>query len=186
MTLPTLPGCGQPATVRIEIFSPASGPSGGSLDGSLYACEQHAADMVTALQAAGFNAYRVSGGDRVKRCGEGLDFTGPAPQPLTAPEVQHPTWCIRGKLCTDEGIHHSRPLTVVSGDALDLVRIWSERAWTVDRVSFVLETTVEGAVGYTYLTTEQARVLRHLLGRLLDQSKGSSRRREEGHSGGAR
>lgn len=92
--LPDLPGCGQPATARIEAFSPAAnGEAGGSLDASVYVCAGHAAEAVTALQAANFNAYRVAGGDGVKRCGDGMDFTGDRPVPLAAPAVPQPGPC---------------------------------------------------------------------------------------------
>ncbi|WP_433319175.1 hypothetical protein [Micromonospora chersina] len=82
--------------------------------------------------------------------------------------VEHPAWCIKGKICTVDGIHHSRPLTATPDDALDAVRVWLEQAHTVERLSVVLETTVEGNVGYTYLTVGQARVLVHQVRRLLN------------------
>ncbi|AVT37411.1 hypothetical protein [Plantactinospora sp. BB1] len=57
-TLPSLPGCGQPATVRIEIYSP--GPTGnahGSLDGVAYGCGQHAGAIVQMIADAGLTPW---------------------------------------------------------------------------------------------------------------------------------
>ncbi|MFG2052675.1 hypothetical protein ACGFI9_01470 [Micromonospora sp. NPDC048930] len=90
-------------------------------------------------------------------------------------QVQHPVWCIKGTLCTQDGIHHSRPLTANSGDAHDSIRLWLERAWSLTDPSLVLESTVDGEVSYTYMPLAQGRVLRHQLGRLLDLSKDGQR-----------
>jgi hypothetical protein len=85
-TLPTgLPGCGQPATIRFEIYSRT--PTGGvygSLDGSLYVCEGHADEALSAIRVAGLTPYTVNGPG--KRCGDGYDFTGDQPGALHAPE----------------------------------------------------------------------------------------------------
>ncbi|WP_189195004.1 hypothetical protein [Micromonospora fulviviridis] len=89
--------------------------------------------------------------------------------------MQHPTWCIRGALCTAEGIHHSRPLPAVTDGAEDLIRLWLEKAWDLAQVSIVMEVTVQGEVTYTYMQAGQARILRHQLGRLLNLSKGGAR-----------
>lgn len=89
--------------------------------------------------------------------------------------VKHPRWCARGPICTVDGIHHSRPMPVRTNDAYDLVRVWAEQAHKLDRASIVLETTVDGEVGYLYLTVGQARVLVHQVRRLLDALKGGRR-----------
>lgn len=90
-------------------------------------------------------------------------------------QVEHPAWCIRGTLCRIEGIHHSRPLTATPDDAMDALRVWIERAHTAERISVVVESTVEGDVAYSYLSTGQARILRHQLTRLLDMAKDGAR-----------
>ncbi|MEV5691141.1 hypothetical protein [Micromonospora globbae] len=82
-------------------------------------------------------------------------------------QVEHPSWCIRGRLCVGEGIHHSRPLVATPDGAQDATRVWLERPWTLDVHSIVLETTADGEVHYAYLLVEQARILRHQLGRLI-------------------
>ncbi|GIJ25496.1 hypothetical protein Vqi01_06580 [Micromonospora qiuiae] len=86
-TLPTLPVCGRPATIRIEAYSPLDGQPYGTLDASVYVCPSHADQTATALQEAGFAVHRLAGGDgTTKRCGDGLDATDPADiRTLTAP-----------------------------------------------------------------------------------------------------
>ncbi|MDH6461764.1 hypothetical protein M2302_001939 [Micromonospora sp. A200] len=92
--------------------------------------------------------------------------------------VQHPRWCLKGEICTGDGIHHSKPLTVVTGDAYDLLRLWLEQAWTIDQPSIVLEVTTSGEVHYGYLPIGQGRVLRHQLTRLLDMAKDRAQPRQ--------
>lgn len=53
-------GCGKPATVRIEVYSPAGGLAHGSLDASAYTCEQHANPAASAVYATGLTPYRAS------------------------------------------------------------------------------------------------------------------------------
>ncbi|MFI6329840.1 hypothetical protein ACIBBG_16255 [Micromonospora chersina] len=89
--------------------------------------------------------------------------------------IEHPPWCLKGRICTQDGIHHSRPLPANSGDAHDAIRVWLERAWSLTDLSVVLESTVDGEVSYTYLPLSQARVLRHQLGRLIDLAKDGTR-----------
>lgn len=89
--------------------------------------------------------------------------------------VEHPPWCIRGRLCVGEGIHHSRPLAATPQDAQDAARVWLERPWTLNVHSIVLETTTDGDTHYAYLLVEQARILRHQLGRLLKTAEGGAR-----------
>ncbi|MEU5721558.1 hypothetical protein ABZ783_07025 [Micromonospora sp. NPDC047738] len=90
-------------------------------------------------------------------------------------QVEHPRWCLKGNICRVDGIHHSKPLAATTGDAHDAVRVWLEQAWQLPDPSVVLESTVDGEVGYVYLPISQARVLRHQLGRLLDAAKGGAR-----------
>lgn len=51
-------GCGEPATVRIEAYSPAGRSQYGSLDASAYACGQHADSASDAIRANGMTPYR--------------------------------------------------------------------------------------------------------------------------------
>ncbi|MFY1688829.1 hypothetical protein [Plantactinospora sp. WMMB782] len=80
-TLPSLPGCGQPATVRIEIYSP--GPTGnahGSLDGVAYGCGQHAGAIVQMIADAGLTPWHdptpLDAAD-TSVCGRLRDFGAP-------------------------------------------------------------------------------------------------------------
>ncbi|WFE44258.1 hypothetical protein [Verrucosispora sp. WMMD1129] len=85
-TLPTLPVCGRPATIRVEAYGTLDGNPCGTLDASVYVCPDHAAQTVTVLEAAGFATRRLAGGTEVKRCGDGMDFTDPTEvRTLTAP-----------------------------------------------------------------------------------------------------
>lgn len=94
-------GCGQPATVRIEAYSPRDGRMHGSLDGMAYTCDADADRAADAITAAGFTPYRMAVVDLHQievgvepiRCGRGIDFTGDkvrifeAPEPKPVPEV---------------------------------------------------------------------------------------------------
>lgn len=51
-------GCDEAASVRIEVYSAARGLMHGSLDASVYACDEHAQDATDAIHAAGLTAYR--------------------------------------------------------------------------------------------------------------------------------
>jgi hypothetical protein len=50
-------GCGEPAAVRIEVYSTADGVTY-SLDASVYACNQHADNAAAAVLAAGLVPHR--------------------------------------------------------------------------------------------------------------------------------
>lgn len=54
-----LPTCDQPATGRIEIYTPVDGDAFGSLDASVYACDGHEPDVIAAAWAVNLTAYRV-------------------------------------------------------------------------------------------------------------------------------
>ncbi|RKF27052.1 hypothetical protein [Micromonospora globbae] len=91
-------------------------------------------------------------------------------------QVEHPScprWCAKGRLCVGESLHHSRPLVATPEGAQDAVRVWLEKAHTLDVHSIVLETTVDGDTHYAYLLVEQARILRHQLGRLIKTAGGT-------------
>ena len=70
---PVGPGCGAPATVRFEGYSPRDGLAHGSLDLAVYACADHAT-QARAEWLDGLLPYRTAAaGD--SRCGERFDFT---------------------------------------------------------------------------------------------------------------
>jgi len=135
--LPTLPACGQPATIRIEIYS--SGPAGnayGSLDAVAYGCDVHQRAIVTMLDDAGLTPFRqpyeqLPGEAVAAVCGTLRRFTTPVepagdtdhngdesavaayvaamhvPEPAI---VQHPHWCQRTE--RPGRPHLSRPVHV--------------------------------------------------------------------------
>ncbi|MDG4809958.1 hypothetical protein O7634_24670 [Micromonospora sp. WMMD1120] len=67
-----LPVCDQPATGRIEIYTPdPAGDAFGSLDASVYACDAHEPDVIAAAWAADMTAYRIEMAPGVDRtCSE--------------------------------------------------------------------------------------------------------------------
>lgn len=88
-SLPALPGCGQPATARLELYADITYRS---LDGSIYLCDDHAPVTVAAAtafhEATGLTPFRVPTGPG-KRCGDGFDFLSmrPLDAPVTEAEV---------------------------------------------------------------------------------------------------
>ncbi|MEK8107393.1 hypothetical protein NKG94_23740 [Micromonospora sp. M12] len=68
----TLPTCDQPAAGRVEIYSPdPAGDAFGSLDASVYACDDHGPDVIAAAWVVKLSAYRIDmlpGVDRT--CGD--------------------------------------------------------------------------------------------------------------------
>ncbi|MFC6017571.1 hypothetical protein ACFP2T_15315 [Plantactinospora solaniradicis] len=77
--LPTLPGCGQPSTTRIEIYTPTATAAHGSFDGAAYGCDRHAMEIVSALQVAGFTPHRDPSPVDVSTwpCGRVFTFSAP-------------------------------------------------------------------------------------------------------------
>lgn len=75
-TLPfTLPDCGQPAAVRIEVYSPVGDELHGSLDASVYACEHHGIEVASAIWVARLTAHKATmAPDTVRQCGEAYVF----------------------------------------------------------------------------------------------------------------
>lgn len=71
-TLPfPLPVCDRPATVRLEVYSPADGILHGSLDASVYVCDLHGIETVTAIRIANLTAHKVTMAPDISRqCGE--------------------------------------------------------------------------------------------------------------------
>ncbi|MFA3877559.1 hypothetical protein ABS735_28435 [Streptomyces sp. MMCC 100] len=71
---PTGPGCGAPASVCVEGYSPRDGRAHGSLDHAVYACTVHATDARTDW-LHGFTTYTCAGTPVDRRCGERFDHT---------------------------------------------------------------------------------------------------------------
>ncbi|WP_060880907.1 hypothetical protein [Streptomyces scabiei] len=69
---PVGPGCGAPATVRVEGYSPTAAGLHGSLDLAVYACQQHATDAETTW-IDGRLAYRSPSAGNP--CGHRFDYT---------------------------------------------------------------------------------------------------------------
>ncbi|MEU8531575.1 hypothetical protein [Streptomyces parvulus] len=68
------PGCGAPAAVCIEGYSPRDGLAHGSLDHTVYACAGHTADA-RADWLSGYTTYTCTGTPEGRRCGERFDYT---------------------------------------------------------------------------------------------------------------
>lgn len=193
--LPTLPGCGRPATVRIEIYSARNGMLHGSLDGAAYGCDEHLAEVVDAIRAAGFTPFTVPGAVRAPgaRCGSGVDYTDPtgmrtiaAPEPaatvrqtetvVSATETTHvPSWCTQGTLCTQEAVHASKPLlaNLHRGAEFAAVRLWLEqiRGESATPV-IVMEVAEDGEVVDYHLPLHQGQLLAHHLITLIGTAGG--------------
>ncbi|MEU8025079.1 hypothetical protein [Micromonospora haikouensis] len=103
--LPPLPGCGELATVRIEVYG------AGGLDAAAYACAGHAAPIVATIEAAGWSACPVP---RVPESGRpcGHVYRYPTGGLADPPGDAHPRWCDRDG-CTARRRHRSTrlPLT---------------------------------------------------------------------------
>jgi hypothetical protein len=175
-TLPTgLPGCGQAATIRFEIYSRTpTGGTYGSLDGSLYVCAEHADEALSAIEAAGLTPYTVNGPG--KRCGDGYDFTGDQPGALHAPEPATtvvtpvgepagepcPPWCNGVDHGHDyaQNIHYAEIGEVLAGPFLVFVALMQNPGQpgqvTVmnDRDSVWIDMTTEKAIILRDLLTE--------------------------------
>ncbi|MDQ0933782.1 hypothetical protein [Streptomyces turgidiscabies] len=67
------PGCGAPATVSFEGYSPRNGLAHGSLDIIVHACDEHAV-QARAEWLGTLTPYRTTPG-ATSRCGESFDFT---------------------------------------------------------------------------------------------------------------
>jgi hypothetical protein len=88
-TLPILPACPEPATIRIELYSEDS------LDACAYTCVDHTIRATAAVARAGLEAHLMGvAPDVVRSCGYVFVFpTGTLAEAPTA--VTHPRWCDR-------------------------------------------------------------------------------------------
>ncbi|MGC4854599.1 hypothetical protein ACLQ24_14690 [Micromonospora sp. DT4] len=158
-TLPTLPTCPEPATIRIELYS------ANSLDACAYTCVDHTIRATAAAARAGLEAHLIGmAPDVVRPCGHVFAFpTGTLADAPSA--VAHPRWCDRDD-CQRRGRHHSRVLGVNT----DRPEPFTLRAHLVQGLHPAAQPMVrleDSAATRLHLSTRQTRILRHRLARLL-------------------
>lgn len=165
-TLPTLPACGEPATVRIELYTP------GSLDACAYTCTAHTIRATAAIARAGLEAHMTGVAPDVKRsCG--YVFVFPTGTLGNAPaDLAHPRWCDRDD-CQRRGQHRSRILSLdTNRPEAFIVDVALVQALHPAVEPMVRLTTVEDAAATSLvLSIGRARVLRYRLVSLLDMAK---------------
>ncbi|MCM0676459.1 hypothetical protein NCC78_17455 [Micromonospora phytophila] len=165
-TLPTLPACGEPATVRIELYT------ADSLDACAYTCTAHTIRATAVIARAGLGAHPVGMTPEVDRpCGYLHVF--PTGTLADAPaDLAHPRWCDRND-CQRRGQHRSRARHVNTNRPeafiLDVALV---QALHPAAEPMVRLTSVErSATASLVLSIGQARVLRYRLAHLLDIAK---------------
>ncbi|GHJ05955.1 hypothetical protein TPA0907_03220 [Micromonospora humidisoli] len=165
-TLPTLPTCGDPATVRIELYTP------GSLDACAYTCAAHTVRASAAVARAGLAAHVTGMAPDMKRsCGDVFVYPtgalGGAPADLT-----HPHWCNRDD-CERRGRHRSRILrSDTNRPEAFIVGVALVQALHPAAKPTVRLTSVEGGAATSLvLSVGQSRVLRYRLANLLDMAR---------------
>ncbi|SCE96404.1 hypothetical protein GA0070607_3743 [Micromonospora coriariae] len=165
-TLPTPPACGEPATVRIELYT------ADSLDACAYTCAAHTIHVTAVVVKAGMDAHPVGMAPDVDRpCGyvhvypTGTLATEPA-------DLTHPRWCDRGD-CARRGRHRSPALHLdTNRPEAFIVDVALVQALHPAAAPMVALTSVEGsATACLLLSVGQARVLRYRLGNLIDMTK---------------
>ncbi|MER7890607.1 hypothetical protein ABTX15_12355 [Micromonospora sp. NPDC094482] len=166
-TLPTLPTCGESATVRIELYT------ADSLDAAAYTCAAHAIRATAAIDRAGMTSHPVGMAPDVDRpCGYLHVFPTGA---LADPGDQgHPRWCDRTD-CQRRGQHRSpaRHLDTNPPEAF-IVDVALVQALHPAAEPMVALTSVPGvAAASLLLSVGQARVLRYRLRHLLGAPKAS-------------
>ncbi|MGW1062065.1 hypothetical protein [Micromonospora rubida] len=176
--LPPLPGCGEPATVRIEVYG------GDSLDAAAYACAEHVTAFVATIGAAGWSAHPVP---RVPELGRSCGYlyrypTGGLADP---PGDAHPRWCDRDG-CTARRRHRSARLPLTPRSPESPVGSFAGEACAdvalaqalVSGAHPVLVLAVGGAEpGELMLSLNQGLVLSYRIRRLLDLATATSARR---------
>lgn len=157
-TLPTPPACGEPATVRIELYT------ADSLDACAYTCPAHTIYVTALVTGAEMNAHPVGMAPDVERpCGyvhvfpTGTLATGSA-------DLSHPRWCDRGG-CNRRGRHRSPTLILdTNRPETSIVDVALEQPLHPATSPMVSLTSVEGdAAAGLLLSVGQARVLRYRL-----------------------
>lgn len=179
--LPTLPGCGAPATVRIEVYD---GPGYGSLDATAYSCSTHAGAIEQMIRDAGLTPFRTSGAGLVDNpavCGYLVRYNAPVepagpadhnggtdsasvaayaarlkvPVPAAG---EHPRWCRRGERLGTT--HLSPPLQVNPTGPEPRWRIFvEEQHGTGEPVWLVLQVDFSGRLTDYTLPLDVARSL---------------------------
>ncbi|NJP32217.1 hypothetical protein [Micromonospora thermarum] len=162
-TLPTPPLCGEPATVRIELYT------ADSLDACAYTCTGHVIHVTAVVARAGMDAHPVGMAPDVDRpCGYVHVFpTGTlADEPA---ELSHPRWCDRDE-CQRRDQHRSRARRVdTNRPEAFIVDVALVQALHPAAEPMVRLTSVQGgAAASLVLSVGQTRVLRYRLANLLD------------------
>ncbi|MGA4729599.1 hypothetical protein ACPB67_19420 [Micromonospora taraxaci] len=157
-TLPTPPACGDPATVRIELYT------ADSLDACAYTCPAHTIHLTAVATKTGMSAHPVGMAPDVERpCGYVHVFpTGTLATESADPS--HPRWCDRGG-CDRRGRHRSPTLILDTNrpetSIVEVALVQTLRPATEPMVSL---TSMEGdAAAGLMLSLGQARVLRYRL-----------------------
>ncbi|MFF0229659.1 hypothetical protein [Micromonospora sp. NPDC005254] len=166
-TLPTLPACPEPATIRIELYS------ADSLDACTYTCVDHTIRATAAIARAGLEAHLIGmAPDVVRSCGHMFVFpTGTladAPAGLT-----HPRWCDRDD-CESRGQHHSRILGVET-DRPEAITVQAVLVQALHEAAEPMVRLEDSAATRLLLSVRQTRVLRYRLANLLDLTRAGRR-----------
>ncbi|WP_435586146.1 hypothetical protein [Micromonospora aurantiaca (nom. illeg.)] len=167
-TLPiALPQCGEPAAVRIEVYS------AGSLDASAYACPAHVELASSAVDRAGFTAHVVTLAPDVRRpCGHVHVY--PTGRLADSDEPQHPHWCDR-RDCAGRGLHRSVRLPVNGGHPDPTIcELTLTQHLTLGDPVLTL-TVIDGGGQELALSLGQGCVLAYQVRRLLDLAKAGQR-----------
>ncbi|MCX5066856.1 hypothetical protein OOJ91_13475 [Micromonospora lupini] len=158
--------CGEPAAVRIEVYSHLKAES---LDGVAYVCSTHPQTAVDAITAAGFTtALTRMTRDVQRRCG----FVHVFPTGTMAVNHEHPRWC--GRDGCDRRREHRSPVVDVDiarheASIIDVALTQSTRPAAEPLV--VLTATDGAASDRVVLSIGQARVLRYRLDALIDTAE---------------
>ncbi|MEH1056406.1 hypothetical protein V6U89_14465 [Micromonospora sp. CPCC 206171] len=171
-TLPSLPTCGEPATVRIELYT------ADSLDACAYTCPAHTTHATAVIARAGLDAHPAGLAPDVDRpCGYVHVYaTGTLAEPA---DQGHPRWCDRDD-CQRRGQHRSRARHVdTNRPEAFIVGVALVQALHPAAEPMVKLTSVEGSAAVSLvLSIGQARVLRYRLAHLLGMAQaGPSGRR---------
>lgn len=173
----TLPTCDRPASVRLEVYTPAGGELG-SLDASAYVCAEHVVQAGLAISAAGFTPQVFPlAPDVLRTCGQVHIY----PTGNLADDDQHPRWCDRQN-CERRGEHRSPARNVDTGQPeaviVDVALVQNVHPAAEPQISL---TGIDGAGAaepvavHLLLSIGQARTLRYRLAQLIDATKGGRR-----------
>ncbi|MEV4666092.1 hypothetical protein AB0J85_29645 [Micromonospora echinofusca] len=160
-TLPTLPACGAPATIRIELYT------GDSLDACAYTCAMHLDQTTAASARAGLDAHPAGAAGLDRHCGYVHVYQTGALADATPTAC--PRWCDRDD-CKRRGHHRSRAhhLDTNRLEAF-IIDVGLVQALHQAAEPMVSLTGVESsAAANLALSMRQARVLRYRLSHLLD------------------